>query len=105
MLTFWKLEHLGGFEMMRDGTKTSTFRKHETCLDEFNSYEVFYEIPKETLSNVINDFKSDEDAFNFLKNAWNNRFNNGGGWGHLECKDINGLLDILCQYEFSSFED
>jgi len=96
----WKLIHLGGNEMMRDGTKTVKVKSHKRALEVFDEYEVFYETPKQEFQTVVNALVSDTAAFKFLEDAWSERFNDGGGWGELECNDITNLLAELQMFEF-----
>lgn len=97
----WKLTYLGGYELMRDGTQTIKGKTHIELLKELHSNEVFYEFSNNDFLELINEFVSDKDAFDFIENVWKERHNDGGGWGQFDCKDITGLLQALRAYDFN----
>lgn len=99
----WEFKHLGGYELMRDGTQIETCSSHIEALDTLNLYEVLYDIPKHVYLEIVNDLKSDQEAFNFIEANWSKRFNDGGGWGRVSCSNITNLLTTLLNFEFSHY--
>lgn len=102
----WKLEHLGGYEMMRDGTRTDECKSHNDMFKVLESYEVlYYKMSKKVFYDYINNLKSDKEAYKFIEKAWSDRHDDGGGWGRVDCKDYSGLLHALKEYNFEFDEE
>ena len=95
----WTFTHLGGYELMRDGTQTSEFSSHSDAIDFLYDLEIFEEYTNEELHSLLfKDFQSDADVYEFIDDWYSARYNDGGGWGDAECSDITNLLEDTREY-------
>ena len=95
----WTFTHLGGYELMRDGTQTSEFSSHSDAIDFLYDLEIFVDYSNEELYSLLfKDFQSDADVYEFITDWYSARYNDGGGWGDAECSDITNLLEDTREY-------
>ena len=75
-ITFY---HIGGYELLRDGTQEETCSSFEEVLELLEDYEIELPVnPNDYSEETITDFL---DA---IKSTWRERFNDGGGSGWIE---------------------
>lgn len=95
-----KLCHIGGYELMRDGTQT----EQATSLEEF-FYHFFTFCEYSEYNDVIDEIALNLDKlsgiqlYQKLENIWQDRFDDGGGNGWFEL-DPNTLFDESIKQEF-----
>ena len=95
----WTFTHLGGYELMRDGTQISEFSSHSDAIDFLYDSEIFVDYTNEELHDLLfKDFQSDADVYKFIADWYSSRHNDGGGWGDAECSDITNLLEDIREY-------
>lgn len=95
----WTFTHLGGYELMRDGTQIKQCSSHEDAISFLEDRRVFAYYTNEELQSLLyKDFQTDEDVYTFICNWYSNRYDDGGGWGEVECSNITGLLEAIRHY-------
>ena len=95
----WTFTHLGGYELMSDGTQISEFSSHSDAIDFLYDSEIFVDYSNEELHSLLfKDFQSDADVYKFIANWYSERYDDGGGWGEPECSDITNLLEDIREY-------
>ena len=95
----WNFSYLAGYAL-KDGIK---FEKAESLDDVCNfldDAEVFY-FKKDTYKKSL--IGTDEEAFMVIKNLWNERWNNDGGWGELTANTYDGIVLALKNYDFNFY--
>lgn len=74
-----KFCHIGGYELLRDGTSTEECTSFQEALDILEDWGVELSVdPKDYSDETLTDFL---DA---IEDDWNERFNDGGGSGWIE---------------------
>lgn len=105
LTTLWTFTHLGGYELMRDGTKTEECESHLDALYFLEDFEIFESYSSEELHSLFfNDFQSDESVYEFISKWYSDRYDDGGGWGEVECSDVTGLLPAIREYYLTIHE-
>ena len=95
----WTFTHLGGYELMSDGTQISEFSSHSDAIDFLYDSEIFVDYSNEELHSLLfKDFQSDADVYKFIANWYSERYDDGGGWGEAECSDTTNLLKDIREY-------
>ena len=95
----WNFSYLAGYAL-KDGIK---FEKAESLDDVCNfldDTEVFY-FKKDMYKKSL--IGTDEEAFMIIKNLWNERWNNDGGWGELTANTYDGIVLALKNYDFNFY--
>ena len=87
----WKLTlcHIGGYELLRDGTRKETVRTAQELVDLLKDHECL-PILKDALDT------SNTDFINTLEASWNARYDDGGGSGWFE-ENAHRPTDLLKQ--------
>lgn len=102
----WELEHLGGYELLRDGPRTDIFDSHIELLEYIDgNLCVFYNKSKEEVESLKNSFNTDKDVFDCIEQWYKYINDDGGGWGTVDCNNIDGLLDVFVDWDFSTKEN
>ena len=94
----WIFTHLGGYELMQEGTETDEFEYHQDACAYLCEKEIFYYC-KDCYEDIIR--MTDDKAFEYIANWYADRYDDGGGWGTIECSNTLGLVDALRNYEFN----
>lgn len=79
--------HIGGYELLRDGTKIDTCKSLNDFFETFFEYCDYDENEKiyDTIVELINEDEfTDSELFKKLENIWKDEWNEGGGSGWFE---------------------
>lgn len=97
----WVFEHLGGYELMRDGTQSYAFESYDSILKYIDGEEIFTFWDRSDLDLLLfEEFKTDLDVHTFIESWYEDRYDDGGGWGRVEVDSIDGLLEAIRAYNF-----
>ena len=74
-----KFCHIGGYECLRDGTRTEECTSFQEALEILEDWEVELSVDPEDYSD-----ETFTDFLDAIEDDWNERFNDGGGSGWIE---------------------
>ena len=95
----WTFTHLDGYGLMRDGTKINEFSSHEDAIDFLYGLGILEKYTNKKIHDLLlKDFQSDADVYKFITDWYSSRYNDGGGWGKIECSNITNLLEEIRVY-------
>jgi len=80
-----KMNHIGGYELLRDGTQTETVTNEMQIKETLDEWEVEY--PEDLFERGITIPEIVEE----IKKPWADRWDDGGGRGWIEVEKINGI--------------
>lgn len=99
----WKVECLGGYELLRDGPRKEVFDSHDEMLEHINEdLGIFYNTSKDEVEDLKNKFKTDKEVFDYIEEWYKFIHDDGGGWGTIDCNNIDGLLNAFVDCDFST---